>query len=491
MEYRGGSYGFPYENEQTAGGANPADPRSYRADPVPYGSDPSPYGRDGGGYAPAGMDAGYADPGYPTQPADPYRDTVRRGAQAYGGGEAGYEADRTGSDYDEAGNYAPRRTGGYTGRIPRSNYDGQGYDTHGYTGRTPRPGYDEQGYESFGATGRTSRTNYGEQEYEPRGATGRTVYARGERDDDERDYIERAARTPKRKKKRSKFGRFMHALGLYLAQLPAKTLVVFGSSLAVVLIAVILLVVLLPLNNSQRTDRPDDGQLALTDATPTPSLAPTNTPGPTDTPEPTLNPDPLNGVTLSLNMFDEHVPDIQKRLVELGYMKEPEGGYTEKYGPSTRTAVRLFQMKNFDNPKDDWDGLVGKNTYNLLMSDQAKAYYLSRGDGDENTRIITKLVQDVTDLQNRLIQLGYLPAGNATGQYGNSTVTAVVNFQEYHGLSPIDGIAGQTTLQLIYSAEAMDATTGKANNKTKAAKAAASPDAATTPATPADTTPNP
>jgi peptidoglycan hydrolase-like protein with peptidoglycan-binding domain len=61
-------------------------------------------------------------------------------------------------------------------------------------------------------------------------------------------------------------------------------------------------------------------------------------------------------------------------------------------------------------------------------------------------------------------------------------VLAVQTFQEYHGL-PMDGIAGQETMKLIYSAEAMTATVGKANNKTKMT---VSPSA-----NPGTTTPNP
>jgi peptidoglycan hydrolase-like protein with peptidoglycan-binding domain len=255
----------------------------------------------------------------------------------------------------------------------------------------------------------------------------------------------------------------MHALGLYLAQLPAKTLVIFGGSFAMLLVAIILLAVLLP--NSSRTERADDGQLAISDITPTPSIAPTNTPAPTEeaTPAPTI-------AVLVENISDsgtvsDLIPDIQKRLVELGYMDEPTDGYTNKYGPATKTGIRLFQMKNFTD-SNAWDGIIGNDTYNLLMSDDAKAYYLARGDGDDRTKVITKLVEDVTNLQTRLIELGYLPAGSATGLYGATTVTAVQKFQEYHGLTA-DGKAGQETLSMLYSSNAMDATTGAAANLSK------------------------
>jgi peptidoglycan hydrolase-like protein with peptidoglycan-binding domain len=122
------------------------------------------------------------------------------------------------------------------------------------------------------------------------------------------------------------------------------------------------------------------------------------------------------------------------------------------------------------------------------MSDDAKAYYLTRGDGDDRTKVITKLVEDVTDLQNRLIELGYLPAGSATGLYGATTATAVQKFQEYHGLGA-DGKAGQETLTVLYGSDAMDATTGEANNLSKITPAPSASNAATTDST--TTTPAP
>ena len=385
-------------------------------------------------------------------------------------------------DDDESYGYAQR---GATGRtsMPRET-DGYGYSPRGTTARTRMP----EDVEEFSPRSGTSRTRMPEsdEEYTPRGNTSRSRYpqsedryARGE-DDDE------AYERPRTKKKRSKFGKFMHALGLYLAQLPSRTLIISGGIFAVVLVSIILIAILAP--KSGRTEKPDDGQLAIMDNTPTPSLAPTNTPAPTEeiTPTPAL-PTLTENITKAGTVSDL-IPDIQKRLVELGYMTEPEGGYTNKFAKATKTAIRLFQVKNYEDSKN-WDGIIGNGTYTLLMSGDAKAYYLARGDGDDRTKELTKLVQDVTALQTRLIELGYL-TGAATGLYGNTTVQAVQTFQEYHGL-PMDGKAGQETLKLIYSADAMTAAIGKVNNKTKMTPA---PGASVSPAAGAGTvttTPNP
>ena len=59
---------------------------------------------------------------------------------------------------------------------------------------------------------------------------------------------------------------------------------------------------------------------------------------------------------------------------------------------------------------------------------------------------------EVRQLQERLAALGYY-SGEADGQFGAGTRSAVESFQRQHGLDA-DGIAGETTLTLLYSAEA-------------------------------------
>ena len=52
--------------------------------------------------------------------------------------------------------------------------------------------------------------------------------------------------------------------------------------------------------------------------------------------------------------------------------------------------------------------------------------------------------KEVRTLQERLIELGYLPAGSADGAYGRQTYNAVKRFQQYNGLKQ-DGVAGRAT----------------------------------------------
>lgn len=311
-------------------------------------------------------------------------------------------------------------------------------------------------------------------------------------------YGQEERRPPRKKKKRSKFARFMRALGKYLAQMPAQSFVVIGGSIAVVLVAVILLVMLLPGRDKKGADPLDE--IVLPDNSPSPSLAPIITYEPTQSPDPTPNPDPLAGYVIeTVGDYHDAIPAIQERLVALGYMDMPADGYTRKYGPATKNGIRRLQQRNFtDNQK--WDGQIGAETYNLLMGPDVKPFYYKKGDTDESLYVDSvdgvKQTGWVTRLQNRLIELGYLAPGSATGTYGTATVDAVRNFQQYHGLAQIDGLAGQATLVVLYSSDAMDAVTGKANDRSKLTTpgtgTATSPDAggATSPDAGAATSPD-
>ena len=546
MDQHDGGFGYPpYEENPNTAGQGSGSSRGYREDPAAYGVDPSqqydpnaPYnpaytgqnGYDERGYAVQPPQGGYADPEnpYAPHPIDPNYGYSYPQGNAYGNPQD-YYAQQPSAPYGQqppvdpygqpvdpyaqrqsTGRYPENPDSAYATRLQMTDYSKRGatgrtvippeeesypYAARSATGRTsmPRDGYTERSItgrmrmpddvEEFTPRGQTSRTRMpqGEDEYTPRSTTTRSRYPQNEdryaHDSEEDDEAYERPRSSG-KKKRTKFGKFMHALGLYLAQLPSKTLILIGGGFAVLVAAVILIAVLM--QNSDRTQKQDVDQLAITDVTITPSLAPTNTPVPTEAVSPTPALPTLTENIAKAGTVSDLLPDIQKRLVELGYMEEPEGGYTNKYGPITKAAIRLFQLKNFDTNKS-WDGIIGNTTYSLLMSDQAKGYFLSRGDGDDRTKVITKLVQDVTKLQNRLIELGYLTTGSATGLYGNTTVLAVQTFQEYHGL-PMDGIAGQETLKLIYSADAMTAAVGKANNKTKMT---------VSPSAPLTTTPNP
>ena len=152
-----------------------------------------------------------------------------------------------------------------------------------------------------------------------------------------------------------------------------------------------------------------------------------------------------NVVTIQAGSRGSMVLSLQQRLVALGYYTSRlDGVYLE----DDITAVRLFQKTNGLKV----DGKAGFQTQKLLYSDAA-----IRGDITSTTLVATMRYGDtgaqVTTLQNRLIELGYL-AGTADGTFGSSTRTALVAFQSSNSLTR-DGVAGAKTQAALYANSAI------------------------------------
>lgn len=162
-------------------------------------------------------------------------------------------------------------------------------------------------------------------------------------------------------------------------------------------------------------------ELALLQANATPSPTPVPTPTP---------------LLFSRGYEGPEVVQIQQRLMDLGYMDNDEP--TQKYGPITKEAVELFQRSH----ELAIDGCVGQETYNLLMSDQAKKYMVSIGVSGT----------DVTELQKRLVELDYMK--KTTGYFGEETEAAILEFQKRNRLD-VDGKVGDQTREMLYSEDAV------------------------------------
>lgn len=131
------------------------------------------------------------------------------------------------------------------------------------------------------------------------------------------------------------------------------------------------------------------------------------------------------------------VADLQTRLMELDYMDEDEPG--DVFEETTKLAVEHFQAQH-ELPVT---GTVDQQTYDLLMSDQAKYYTITIGAEDT----------DVNELQLRLYELGYLAKDKTTGYFGTDTEAAVMKLQKLNGLSE-DGKVGKDTREMLYSEDA-------------------------------------
>ncbi len=129
---------------------------------------------------------------------------------------------------------------------------------------------------------------------------------------------------------------------------------------------------------------------------------------------------------------------IQQRLMDLGFMEDAEP--TDYYGSITAEAVTMFQRQS--DLKQD--GILGPETYEMLLSDNAKHYAAKLGmDG-----------ADIKRIQQRLYEMGYLSSIDmVTGHFGDVTEGAVKKMQENNGLAA-DGKVGEMTVDLLYSEDA-------------------------------------
>ncbi len=188
------------------------------------------------------------------------------------------------------------------------------------------------------------------------------------------------------------------------------------------------------------------------------------TPVTQDSPTPSPSPTPTAASTvLKLGSQGDAVANVQAALKRLGYF---EGKCDGDFGEYTENAVKRFQAQNGLTA----DGIVGQATLNKLSSSSAATYrptatptpkatatskatatpnnnntYLSNGSSGSK----------VTQMQNRLIELGYLE-GSASGKFCDITELAVMAFQTRSSLYD-DGIAGPSTLDKLYSTAARKA----------------------------------
>lgn len=147
---------------------------------------------------------------------------------------------------------------------------------------------------------------------------------------------------------------------------------------------------------------------------PTPTASPTPTPEPT--PEPTRH--PQNGDAFLIGDEAPVVIDIGVRLMVLDYMEFDQP--TEEYTDGISHAVSLFQARNALTAT----GICDRETYEVLMSDDALTYAIAKGATGDEVEII----------KERLMELGYLDTVTDF-VYDEQTEQAVSLFRTRNGLS--------------------------------------------------------
>ena len=141
---------------------------------------------------------------------------------------------------------------------------------------------------------------------------------------------------------------------------------------------------------------------------------------------------------VSKGVEGEDIKRIQNRLYELGYLASADL-VTGNFGDKTEEAVLKLQEINGIS----MDGKVGRQTINLMYSDDVKPNYLAYGEKSDV----------VLAAQERLKELGYMTT-TPDGSYGPDTSTAVKQFQSRNDLI-VDGFLGPSTRTALNSQEAV------------------------------------
>ena len=150
----------------------------------------------------------------------------------------------------------------------------------------------------------------------------------------------------------------------------------------------------------------------------------------------------------------EDILQIQRRLYQLGYLTSE--CVTGHFGDKTEEAVKKMQERNGITA----DGAVGKESTNLLYSDEIKANLIGIG---EKSDLVKKY-------QQRLSDLGYL-RDEADGNFGYGTQKAVMEFQSRND-QIVDGYLGPDTRIALDSSSAkpFGLRLGDQNDSVKAAQ---------------------
>ena len=146
------------------------------------------------------------------------------------------------------------------------------------------------------------------------------------------------------------------------------------------------------------------------------------------------------------------VKKLQQALKNRGYYS---GKLDSTFGSGVYAGVKAFQ-KQYGLKVD---GIAGPATQMLL-------YNTSASGADTNTSLKKgSSGTKVRNLQYVLYELGYYD-GPITGEYGDSTANAVRAFQIQNNLTPVDGVAGSKTLRVLYSGNAVSASSSSGSYTT-------------------------
>jgi N-acetylmuramoyl-L-alanine amidase len=133
------------------------------------------------------------------------------------------------------------------------------------------------------------------------------------------------------------------------------------------------------------------------------------------------------------------VAEVRAMLAASGLLANHDAAHVDEFDEATELAVRHFQQHRGLSV----DGIVGPETYGALVD--AHWRLGDRFLAHEPTALMTG--DDVSDLQNQLLELGY-DLARADGSFGERTAEGLRNFQRDYGLVA-DGVCGPRTLRAL------------------------------------------
>lgn len=199
-----------------------------------------------------------------------------------------------------------------------------------------------------------------------------------------------------------------------------------------------------------RTGSGDSGS----SATPKPGSTASATVNPDSTPNPdaTLEATPVPGTPapteepFSFKKGDKSpkIKELQQLLISKGYLAA-DTELAENFGAKTETAVKLFQTENGLQAT----GIVDNALWAAISAAPVREepFELKKGDSDPK----------VAQLQQLLMDKGYMAQDTTTNYFGGMTETAVKLFQKQNGLTET-GIVNNTLFTMIQNAQAYTAT---------------------------------
>lgn len=179
----------------------------------------------------------------------------------------------------------------------------------------------------------------------------------------------------------------------------------------------------------------------------------TPTPVPSATPQGTVNPADFGNLIVttmtrvriraSASMNGKEIGMVTNAGTVFSYL----GSYT---APSAGNPYYWYKVKY-----QNITGWMRGDCVRVLTKAEQAAYENNNGNGNNHSNVTYRTLSlyssgdDVTRLQQKLSELGYLAADQVNGLYLSSTQSAVIAFQQANGLT-VDGIAGTKTQHALF-----------------------------------------